>query len=52
MFAIIPIMILAGGLSVGAFDESKILDTTESTFADNIEMNESTNKVALLDLND
>jgi len=52
MFAMIPIMILAGGLSVGAFDESTIIDTSEQSFADNIEVSESTNKIALLDLND
>lgn len=51
MFAIIPVIILAGGLSVGAFDDTNILDTTDQTFADNIEMNVSTNKeVAFLDI--
>jgi len=52
MFALVPIIVLAGGLSVGAFDDSKVLDFSEQTFADNLEMNISVDEVASLELTD
>jgi len=47
MFAIIPAIILAGGLSVGAFDNTDVLDVT-----DTIEISTSTHEVASLDFNE
>jgi len=52
MFALVPIIVLVGGLSVGAFDDSKVLDFSEQTFADNLEMNISVDEVASLELTD
>ncbi|MFK5894938.1 MAG: hypothetical protein QM504_17105 [Pseudomonadota bacterium] len=47
MLAIIPIIILAGGLSVGAFDNT--FEESDMNFADNVEMNMSATQIASLE---
>jgi hypothetical protein len=47
MLAIVPVIIMAGGLSIGAFNND--VDVTDEAFTDNIEMNMSANEIASLE---